>query len=400
MSERFKQIAFRILAVVGALVFVLIVSVATDRIYGRLFAAPDSYSLLYPPHMVADYETNEFKFTVKTNAYGLRGPDFDAQKRHAIRVLALGDSFTFGWGVNAEETWIRRLEHQLRAEGLDIEILNLGAPGASPPLYSRYLSHAIHVLKPDYVLINLLQGDDIEQTYARGDKLDEFDLSGKARTWSRILFPNFSGLSQARRDRLQQHSKGLWVLITPEWKSMAQEIFEGFDGEERERFERLDPNLRQDFLAGRMNPILIRHLVDSNDGIGKTLLGIDADTRLRYAEKTAEYLTRIRRMCEKHDAIAIAISVPSGIYNSPEIHATRLELGAALPPEALETNVADETAQLACDLAAIPLITVSDAFREVALQRPLFYPIDTHFNAEGNRAFADVLAPALRSYLD
>jgi hypothetical protein len=51
---------------------------------------------------------------VHVNAQGIRGPEFLASKPpRTFRVLSLGDSRTFGWGLADEETYSRRLEKLL-----------------------------------------------------------------------------------------------------------------------------------------------------------------------------------------------------------------------------------------------------------------------------------------------
>jgi len=47
---------------------------------------------------------------IRVNATGLHGPEIDAPQAGTTRVLALGDSFTFGLGV-AEEGLFRRRWH-------------------------------------------------------------------------------------------------------------------------------------------------------------------------------------------------------------------------------------------------------------------------------------------------
>jgi hypothetical protein len=60
---------------------------------------------------------------VHINSHGTRGPEFSADKpANTIRILSLGDSRTFGWGLADEETYSRRLEQLLREfEGRNIQ---------------------------------------------------------------------------------------------------------------------------------------------------------------------------------------------------------------------------------------------------------------------------------------
>jgi hypothetical protein len=53
---------------------------------------------------------------VHINFHGTRGPEFTAEKpANSFRILSLGDSRTFGWGLADEETYSRRLEKLLAA---------------------------------------------------------------------------------------------------------------------------------------------------------------------------------------------------------------------------------------------------------------------------------------------
>jgi hypothetical protein len=45
------------------------------------------------------------------------------------RVLFLGDSFTYGLGVNDDQTFAVRVEKDLRADRLSVEVMNAGAFG-------------------------------------------------------------------------------------------------------------------------------------------------------------------------------------------------------------------------------------------------------------------------------
>src|SRR5439155_18563168 len=64
-----------------------------------------------------------FKSSVSTNSLGLRGPEVSKDKKPGEkRVLLVGDSFTWGWGVNDDQTFAACLEHLL----VGVKVINLG----------------------------------------------------------------------------------------------------------------------------------------------------------------------------------------------------------------------------------------------------------------------------------
>ncbi len=97
----------------------------------------------------------EFNTEVSTNSFGLRGPEIGPKRGR--RVLALGDSFTFGVGARQEEAWPARL-----AEILGAEVLNAGAPGFGVPdavaWYERYGAQ----LDPDVVVLAVFLANDLQ----------------------------------------------------------------------------------------------------------------------------------------------------------------------------------------------------------------------------------------------
>lgn len=74
-----------------------------------------------------DVRGPDFSFEVHTNSLGLRGPEL---KPETQRILLLGDSYTFGYGVDDDETFAARLQHILKHEGPDgWEVVNGGVSG-------------------------------------------------------------------------------------------------------------------------------------------------------------------------------------------------------------------------------------------------------------------------------
>ncbi len=90
---------------------------------------------------------------VSTNSLGLRHPPI-AIKGDRYRILCLGDSRTYGFGVEDDETWPARLQAILdeRAPGR-YDVINAGVPGYSIFHGARYLETSGVALEPDMVLL-------------------------------------------------------------------------------------------------------------------------------------------------------------------------------------------------------------------------------------------------------
>jgi hypothetical protein len=152
----------RLIVVVTATALLAIVAV--DRIAGFVVTSPTSTGgLIFHPRSTATYHTSEFNFTATTNALGFRDHEFAEPRTPACRVIAIGDSFTFGWGVSLDDSWPKALETGLRGAGIDVDVANLGFPGGSPIDYANIAARAVPTLKPDLVLVGVLQGDDLSQ---------------------------------------------------------------------------------------------------------------------------------------------------------------------------------------------------------------------------------------------
>lgn len=89
---------------------------------------------------------------LSTNALGLRGPEIGV-KGQRTRILAIGDSTTFGLGVNDAETWPAQLQRLLDEQAISIEVINAGMPGASAVQGLAYLIREGLALEPDVVIV-------------------------------------------------------------------------------------------------------------------------------------------------------------------------------------------------------------------------------------------------------
>lgn len=92
----------------------------------------------------------------RINAQGLRGEDLPEPRPAGERwVLCLGDSFTFGGGVDDHEAWPAQLQALLGPPPQSgLRVLNGGANGWDTPWQRRYLERrALDQLHPDVVVL-------------------------------------------------------------------------------------------------------------------------------------------------------------------------------------------------------------------------------------------------------
>ena len=97
---------------------------------GEPFAGPDSVlGMRYTPGAVWRFTSPEYSVVYAINNDGFRDTGEQPSSPGAPRILLLGDSFTFGQGVNADETWAALAERQLRSQGHAFDMINAGVQG-------------------------------------------------------------------------------------------------------------------------------------------------------------------------------------------------------------------------------------------------------------------------------
>lgn len=125
------------------------IHVPRDPLVGRV----SDYHYLLP-----NQRGYHFGAPVSVNALGLRNPPVQLEKPPgAHRILALGDSHTFGFAVENRETWPQLLQDRIslstaKATG-QIEVINAGIEGLSLAQEVQFLRERLLQLKPDVVVL-------------------------------------------------------------------------------------------------------------------------------------------------------------------------------------------------------------------------------------------------------
>jgi hypothetical protein len=112
-------------------------------------------------------------FKVKFNSKGLRDREFEYEKPESIiRILVLGDSFTYGYGVENKEAYPKVLERILKQHNKNnIEVLNAGVSGWGTWQEKEFLKTTGIKYEPDIILVGYYLNDVFDtQSFSRGMK--------------------------------------------------------------------------------------------------------------------------------------------------------------------------------------------------------------------------------------
>ena len=172
----------------------------------------------------------DFAVQVEISSQGLRDRVYpEARVPGMRRMLLLGDSFTFGFGVEGDEIWHERIE----ARRPDWEMINAGVPGYGTGQELLYYEEHGRQFRPDVVLLlvhptdfrdnneSLVYGnykptfvatDDggLELTQVPVPRLDldlRFDAWLRSHTWFLYRLYHFSEFAEAAREERAQREE-------------------------------------------------------------------------------------------------------------------------------------------------------------------------------------------------
>lgn len=108
-----------------------------------------------------DYFDAQGCILIQHNELGFRDIEFPIAKPEGqFRVLAIGDSLTYGSGVLQEDAWPKALERLVARNGKPVHIINCGfAAGHMPSQYANWLETDGLLLDPDLVIIGMSLND-------------------------------------------------------------------------------------------------------------------------------------------------------------------------------------------------------------------------------------------------
>jgi lysophospholipase L1-like esterase len=175
-----KQICFVIIVLVFFLLFFEIVLRVSYPAYSNynteMWRYAKELKVLSEPNIGHEHQPQSsaqlYGVEIKTNKEGWRDYDYPLQKNNNTkRIMMLGDSLTFGWGVPFEQTMAKRLEKKFINGGHEqtVEVINTGVGNYNTAMEVNAFFKKGKKYNPDMILL-MYYINDAEPTYTQPGK--------------------------------------------------------------------------------------------------------------------------------------------------------------------------------------------------------------------------------------
>lgn len=371
----------KIILIICGGILAFLFSIILDRVLG-VYLGKVGYFKVLIPNITEIYDTSEFNTTAKISSIGIRNQEISTQKpKKTLRILVLGDSFTFGWGVEQGESWPKLLEKSIKLKDKNIEIVNTGVPGAG--LDDEILiCQAYKRLQSDAVILGFYMLDDL---YDVAGKEQNENLQSK---FISEIFPNLTKLSKPIIGQSwYKASEGSRVVSSGYWRKQAQV----FLSQNPAMIENIDPQIKNDFINGKLNPGNIIYGFYLSDFWIKMLDKANLDFALKAADKR---FAKLKKICGKNLPV-IVLGLPSYELVSRDFFKYRLGEGFKVDNKLLTFNI-DSLLKDTIDRNELFYISILPEFRKDGC-KGCYYLWDGHLRKEGHIRVNQIITPILQN---
>lgn len=133
--------------------------------FRKIMRSSDNPRILYElkPNTKINFSGAFFKLppsTIEISSQGLRDYEYPVRKDEGkFRIIILGDSIAFGWGVELEQGLSKRLEHSLNKIDNRYEVINFSIPTANTTQEVEILATRCLAYNPDLVIFVVCEND-------------------------------------------------------------------------------------------------------------------------------------------------------------------------------------------------------------------------------------------------
>ncbi|HMA33459.1 MAG TPA: GDSL-type esterase/lipase family protein [Chloroflexia bacterium] len=335
-----------------------------------LFVADAATRYRLKPNVRIPYHFGDINTVYTTNDQGLREDHtIGAPAPGSTRLLFLGDSFTFGSGVDLDQAFAHRLSGSTAADGSRIESVDAGVPGYGTDNEAAWLQTYGWALQPKIVLVGFFVGNDVKDTMLGLDKTMVDDQGRLVET------------PQTRQVLDRQASTGLkgWL----EQNSHAYVFLRNLAYKVTGRQNKPAP---ADPAAG---------LFTGGPYEAITFLRKDPPPEVAAGwDKVTGLLDSMRAAATAHGATLVVVAIPTREQVQDADWATMLQqLGT--PESTLTRDLPQQQLAAWSARTGAPLIDLLPAFRAAAQTQPLYFRTDPHCNAAGHALAAQIIQDGL-----
>lgn len=279
----------------------------------------NNHELYY--ELIPNVEDYRFKnTTISINSQGLRDYEYPLEKPDDVyRIASLGDSIAFGWGVNIEDSYAKKLEEKLKVRSdYKFEVLDFGVPGYYSDQELNQLKQKVLAYDPDMVILMYVFNDaEVAPRYSLDKKVFFYRktvqyLKYKSYTFS-FLFYNYAKIRQLFQEK------------------------ETTEGDYAEYLEKLFSDDNPGWNISKNSLLEIKKITDENDIDFVMFIypSIESDHLQNYESRNIHEI--IKKFAEDND-IRVVDLLPYFLYNKDK----KLELEIDAHPNEFAHNLMSE----------------------------------------------------------
>jgi len=363
---------------------------------------------------------DEFDTRIATNAQGLREPRTIDPRRDVYRIVVVGDSMTFGWGVEYHETYASVASSILRqrSSGREVEIVNIGRPGADAVDYLRYIRSYARQLRADMVVVGFLVGNDCPAPSSTPVQNDQDAQAALAQLIKKSRQQRGGPLRHSWLFRLAD--AGLYRKLS----TFSPDTSRGKRGPIFGEPNPLTPERVDEQIAGhpdaamlmarrarleaggwidkglewRLNPWLVHTILFDAKGAAHAL-GVRPESRdvLRHEWAVCDgLLEEAKTVIAGFGGELVVLALPSAYQVSPDAVDFLRQLECDAPAEMLTERVVNDWLVRTCNRLGVTCVDPLETLRQQeAAGVTLYYARDGHLTPEGHKILGQLLAETL-----
>ena len=315
------------------------------------------------PGAKASCVTQEWDVPYSINSMGFRDHEYGKKPAGTFRVLMIGDSYTEGYGVKLEDSFIKVLEKELNDHDSSkkYEVVNGAIASYSPLLEYIFISQKALSVEPDVVVLVYDYGD-LKDDYEY-EKTTTFEngLPVKATPYQRAWTPNATAFQRF----LIRHFRA-YLYLDNKLNKMA---FKWQNRQRQFQNEYTDETPHDSFIVFRPG---------QEENVKKLWV------------RNEKYLDLIHRHLKERGIPLVLVSYPYGIQlGAEEWSEGRLTQGfktGVVYPQPEHVHSIEKF----CQERDIPFVNLYDGMA-ARYSFPLQYKFDGHLNPKGHRLMGEVL---------